>query len=468
MKNIFLKSIILIYLIINVSCNAELNVSPEDELTLEVVFSSDFAARGAVVGMYGQAREVNMHNGNAFILQGVISDELEWTGSFPTIVQLFDYSTVSTNTSTASFWREAYQMVNQANFIIKKVPLTSDNIISSENKDSYIGQAKFMRALAYFQLVNLYAQPYQASSGSNLGVPIITEPFDDNAKVEDFQKPRNTLNEVHSFINQDLEDAINLLVTSADNTIATKGAAQALKARLHLYREEWTEAVQMANTVIDSGVYAFSSNYDFWDTSNAEHIFNIVNTSTDGAFGGTGHSFVIPAPSGRGDAFLSDYLLNAFSLEPDDRRLIDNSTEGNNTLGVNKTFSTKIRTQLGDSDVSIIRITEMYYIRAEANLQAGSNIGDSPLNDINKMRNRAGLPPLSSLDIDIILNERWKEFFLEGHRRMDLLRNRKNLRPASDPQADKAIFGAPKTIFPIPPREIENNTSLNGQQNAGY
>lgn len=92
----------------------------------------------------------------------------------------------------------------------------------------------------------------------------------------------------------------------------------------------------------------------------------------------------------------------------------------------------------------------MYYIRAEANLQGGLSIGDTPINDINKVRERAGLTPLATVTLDDILNERRKEFFLEGHRRLDLLRNGRDLRPAGNPQAALATFGADRTIFQYP------------------
>lgn len=470
-KNIILKTILgVVFSALLYSCDDRIELSPENSLTSDVVFSSKFAAQGAVTGMYAQAREVAMLNGNSYVFQGVLADELEWTGSFPTIVDLFTYQTDATNTSTSAFWLEGYTMINQANFIIKHVPLMTEAMgVTQADKDNFIGQAKFMRATAYFQLVNLFAQPYQVNNGGELGMPIITEPYDDSANVSSFQVPRSTVSEVHNLILQDLTDAINLLDASNNNTIGSKGSAQALKARLHLYRGEFPQAATLANDVISSGTYALAPNFLFWDTLVNENVFTIANNSTDGAFGGTGiSSFALPSPVGRGDAFLSQDLLDAFALEAGDLRLSANSTAGLNTDNVTKTFSTKVASPNGDSKIPVIRITEMYYIRAEANLRAGTTLGDTPLNDINLVRNRAGLAAAAAVTVDDILNERRKEFFLEGHRRMDLLRNSRNLRPAGNPQAALAAFGADKTIFPVPPREIENNPAMTGQQNSGY
>ena len=469
-KNIILKTILGVALsTLLYSCDDRIELSPEGSLTGDVVFSSQFAAQGAVTGLYAQARNVEMLNGNNNMFQGLMADELEWTGSFPTILDVFTYQTNATNTSTRGFWREGYQMILQANFILKYVPLMDEAIAPQDFKDNLIGQAKFMRAIAYFQMVNLYAQPYQVNNGGELGLPIITEPYDDNADIADFRVPRSTVSDVHNLILQDLTDAIDLLEVSNDNTIASKGSAQALKARLHLYRGEFSDAATLANEVITSGTYALATGFSFWDTLVNENIYTIANNATDGAFGTTGiSSFALPSPVGRGDAFLSQDLLDAFALEPGDLRLSENSITGLNTDDVTKTFSNKVSSPNGDTKIPVIRITEMYYIRAEANLREGTNIGDTPLNDINALRNRADLPDLATVTVDDILNERRKEFFLEGHRRMDLLRNSRDLRPAGNPQAALAAFGADKTIFPIPTREIENNPSLVGQQNPGY
>ena len=110
-------------------------------------------------------------------------------------------------------------------------------------------------------------------------------------------------------------------------------------------------------------------------------------------------------------------------------------------------------------------MTEAYLTRAEANFRNSSSIGAPALTDINDLRDRAGLPALTSLTLDIILNERRKELAFEGQRRMDLLRNNLSLRRTGMPQEAESAAGANKTILPIPNREVE----LSGlTQNTGY
>ncbi|WP_109098649.1 RagB/SusD family nutrient uptake outer membrane protein [Aquimarina sp. AU58] len=458
------------------SCDDELEIDPEDNLTENVVFSSEFAIRGALTGLYGQAREVDALNGNRYALSGIQSDELTFVGSFPTLADLFEYATQATNTTTQESWDEAYEIINNANFIITKVPEVDIIGFTDEEKALVVAEAKFMRAVMYFEMARVYGQPIQFDNGNNLCIPISTKPFDGDASPTDFELPRSTVNEVHAFIIQDLEDAIAGLPVGTDNTRASKGSAQALLARLRLYREEWSEAANLANEVINSGSYQFGTNYSFFKTLANESVFVLANNATDGAFGGSGlHNFANPSPAGRGDLYYSDFLVNSLesgvaavgNTEGKDLRLVGVSAPGNDANGVEEIFQNKI-SATGNDPLPIIRITEMYFIRAEANLRGGLSVGDTPLNDINLIRGRAGIVDLAAVTLDDILEERLKEFANEGHRRMDLLRNRLPLRQSGDAQFAASAFGADKTIYPIPATQINSNPALQGQQNPGY
>ncbi|MEX0273972.1 MAG: RagB/SusD family nutrient uptake outer membrane protein, partial [Flavobacteriaceae bacterium] len=317
-----------------------------------------------------------------------------------------------------------------------------------------------MTALSYFELVNLFAQPYQFSNGTNLGVPLVLKPFE-GGDISEFQLERSTVNQVHAQIEQDLMDAIAVL--PEDNGVrAESGAARGLLARLYLYREEWDKAAQFADQVIASGEYSLASDYDFYDDNptSPENIFVVVNTPTDGPQENAGSdevyvNFYNPAPGGRGDAPFSQDLIDAFAAEAGDKRFSDLSQAATDAGGNNTFFTTKYPDIVNNaSDGMVLRVTEMYLTRAEANLRGGLSIGDSPLNDINELRTRAGLANLGAVDLDAILVERRKELCFEGHRRMDLLRNDRNLRPGGGAESAP---GANKVIFPIVEDETTNN-----------
>ena len=118
----------------------------------------------------------------------------------------------------------------------------------------------------------------------------------------------------------------------------------------------------------------------------------------------------------------------------------------------------------GESDPNVLRMGEVYLNRAEANFRGGTSIGDTPLNDVNAIRARAGLAPLASITLDDILLERRKELCFEGHRRLDLLRNNSNLKP-NNPSAISEP-GSNMVILPIPADELNINPNI--QQNPGY
>lgn len=221
----------------------------------------------------------------------------------------------------------------------------------------------------------------------------------------------------------------------------------------------------LSNSIIEISV-ALANDYSFFNNSSSEHIFQVINLADDSA-PATGYDiFYNPtSANGRGDAPFAQDLIDAYNEESGDLRFLNltlNATDaGNNADAIFTTKYPNAATQ--DSDPNVLRVTEMYLIRAEANLLNGSSIGDSPLNDINALRMRANLTSLTSVNLSQILTERRKELAFEGHRRMDLLRNNENLRP--DNGAVSAA-GANKVILPIPQIELDNNP--NATQNTGY
>lgn len=449
-------------------CENQLDVVPEDQVASNTVFNSFATINGAVVGIYSKNQSGDL-NGMAQLMGDFMADDVNFVGSFTSLQEIDQFETLATNTSIDNIWLDGYELIGAANNVIENLPPVTDITgLDQTTKAQFVAEAKFLRAVTYFKLVNLFAQPYQFSQGTNLGVPLVLQPFE-GGDISEFQLERATVNEVHAQIEQDLLDAIQDL--PAENGVrAESGAAMALLARLYLYREQWQQAATMASAVIESGNYSLAGTYDFYDDNpgSPEHIFVVVNTPTDGPQETTGSdevyvNFYNPAPGGRGDAPFSQDLLDAFAEEPGDLRFTTLSQPATDAGGNSTFFTLKYPDVVNNaSDGMVLRITEMYLIRAEANLRGGSGIGADPVSDINLLRDRAGLGPLGAVDLDIILNERRKELCFEGHRRMDLLRNNRNLRPGGGPESEP---GADKVIFPIVEDETTNNPNIT--QNPG-
>ena len=455
-----------VLMISTTSCEDKLDIGPEDSLTTDVVLSNALLAEGVLIGAYARMRDDDTFNGTTQLTQEWMSDNVEFKGSFPTFQEIRDYITLANNTSVFPYWRDSYDVISVCNFLITNLPITDISDLSDVEKARLIAEAKFIRALNNFNLVNLFAQPFQFSSGSNLGIPIVTAFFEGDPSV--FQVERNTVNEVHAAIEQDLLDAIPDLLEVTSTGKASKNGAKALLSRLYLYREQWADAADYANQVIESGTNLLATDYTFYDDDNSsEHIFQIINNAVDGQTSGQGYSGLAnAAPVGRGDAPFTQNLIDAFEEEAGDLRF-DLKADGTDGLNGISTFTTKFPEGATNSDNGpVLRITEVYLIRAEANLRGGSSVGDTPLNDINELRDRAGLADLGAVDLDIILNEKRKELCFEGQRRMDLLRNGMGLRRAGMPLTTEAAFGADKTILPIPTAERDLNNNIT--QNPGY
>lgn len=450
------------------SCQDELDLKPDDSATSDVVFSNKVIALGALTGVYSRAQDIDTFGGSPQLMGEWQSDNVEFSGSFPTFQDVYQYSTNAGNTSIQNLYRYHYRLVGGANFVIKYIPVVpdilSDNPFTPEERADAVGQAKFMRALTYFSLSTFFSHPYNIENGVNLAVPIITEPFDDLPRTFS----RATLAAVYDFIEKDLLDAI-ATIKNTNTDRATVKAAKALLARLYLYKGDNVKAADYANQVINTVGVGLATDYSFYNTTGPELIFVIANTAADPQSGNEGFSGLLNGVEfgGRGDAPFSQNLIDDFNSEPNDLRYVAKRL-GKTFNGNTAFFTTKFPDGTNKADdVPVIRTTEVYLIRAEANFKNGTQIGDTPLNDLNTLRQRASLSPLVTVSLAAILKERRKELCFEGHRRMDLLRNNENLRRPNMLEISESEPGKNKTIFPIPAREVDLSE---GKiiQNKGY
>lgn len=450
------------------ACEKKLELLPEQDVAEEVIFSSPSTARSAVLGIYSTAQTLDFYGSLPQLIEEYMGDNVDFVGSFPTLNELRDFTTVSTNSNVATIWQVHYRVITRSNKVIAQIPNVPG--LTDAEKSQYVGEAKFMRALAYLQLVNLFAQPFQVSGGTNLGVPLVLDDFTGEISFP----ARATVNEVHAQIEKDLTEAAAALPPSYPDNIdtrgrATKGAANALLSRLHLLREEWGDVITAARAAL-TGPYDLAPDYSFYSKDTEEDIFTIQNSATDNGRTGSGGwaaYFVQTEEGGRGDAPMSTNIIAAYESEPGDKRF-DLKSEGTGTDQFQHFFTTKFPDAVNNSDDSpVIRTTEVYLNLAEALAQQSALPDGEAINILNRLRDRADLNPklvfTSKQDlVDAILIERRKELAFEGFRRMDMLRYKKDLR-AGNPLAE---FGGDKTILPIPQREVDNNTSLD--PNPGF
>jgi hypothetical protein len=257
--------------------------------------------------------------------------------------------------------------------------------------------------------------------------------------------------------------ALNLLPEALNRNRATKDAARALLARFYLYTENYAQASTYATQLIDDSNYELVDDFTaiFSGKNTSESIlelqFDNVNTS------GVRFWYAPGAIGGRGELAAHDEFFASID-DADERKLLyDFDAVGGFT------YPTKY-IKAGDIDnTHVLRIAEMYLIRAEADLQRGA--GD-PLADVNAIRSRANLPDLDAVTLDDILNERKIELAFEGHRWFDLVRTGQALTvlnsvPRTNTPGDPAKLNDPaRQLFPIPNSELNVNENL--EQNNAY
>ncbi len=473
MKNIF--NILVLALCCFTACDHKLDIEPEQSLSDEVAFSSFNNAKGVMIGTYNLMMDVAVFGSIPQTLSDCMTDNINFSGELPNMQGFNNFIITSTNSIPNDNWKDTYQIIGTTNTIIQNAPNIPD--ASNEQKAAMIGEAKFIRALSYFLLSELYSQPYQVSNGENLSVPIYLKPFDG---VNFELKARNSLKQVYDQVELDLKDAETSLPAQVRQGFPSSASATAMLSRLYLYKREWDKAATAAQRVI-SGNYALHPDLSFYSTISSEIIFSLEHTATvsgtadndiEESFAGWDAYYNGRDGGGRGDAEFSDDLATLFQEDPMDARGLFKET-GTDFGGSPAQYTLKYNNPDGSSDFPMIRIAEIMLNRAEALVHL-NGINQESVDLVSDIRERAGT---SRWDInnftsdeellEAIYIERRKELCFEGHRRMDLLRTGKPLRSSTtifpnevtvENAGLNVMAGNNLAIWPIPQTQLDQNT----------
>src|SRR5690606_26693192 len=320
---------------------------------------------------------------------------------------------------------------------------------TAAERNQILGEAYFIRALAYYDLGRAWG-----------GVPLVLSPT--QTKEDGANIGRATLAETYAQVLADLDQAEALLAPLTLRTRASQEAAKALKARLHLYLEEWEQAEQLATEVIETNRFSLVAPYvAFIETKETEEsIFELAYNNADR--NNHAHYGYPSSLGGRYEWHPADDLL---------AELADPAIGGNRGAIISYLgsipYSTKyFRIGTGDDPAYILRIAEQYLLRAEARLKKTAPDITGALADLNEVRERAGLTALNLDNVgDILLaieQERRLEFAFEGHQWFDLIRTGRA-------SAVLGVTDSNKYLYPIPLNEIIADEALSpADQNPGY
>lgn len=448
------------------SCDV-LNQQPETAISEENAIRDQKSAEAALNGLYSQLQSGDYYADNIQIISSVSSDISQSVGTWDFYREMDTYVTVPGNLENRNLWTAAYETINHANNIIQDVPDLEET--PQEVKDRILGEAYFIRALAYFDLTRTFGGvPGEAGT---MGVPIVTEPS--REITENSYPSRASIEESYNQVRNDLEEAEQLLSGFSNPNFASEAAAKALLSRLHLYIKNYDLAEQYATEVIDNYSFSLVENFQdiFIEENTSEAIFELAFNTTDGS---SIRGWYFPSSEGgRGDIALHDEYAEMVISRSNDNRGDLIAFDGN----VEVYYPTKYQKSGDDDNIQILRLAEMYLNRAEARAQQSPTNETGALNDLNEIRNRAGLQDTSGTGVDspdeilrAIEKERGIEFIQESQRWYDLVRtgramdvltniDRTNGEPVS-------LSDPGRMVFPIPSRDIDANENL--EQNEAY
>lgn len=472
-------------------CENFLSVNPQGELTQEAFPITEADALQSTNGVYATLRNWHYHSGGFPILDFMSDDAHK--GSNPndgagTVGPYENFTFTPTQDGLDRWWAGLYQGIRRANVVIEKVPAIDMN---ESLKNRYIGEARFLRGLYYFDLVRAFG-----------GVPLVT------TTEPPLNVPRSTAAETYALIEQDLQFAIDNLPEKSsygneDLGRASSGAARALLAKVHLFQGNFPAAETLALQVINSNLYDLEPVFTDANGKNGEHgvesVFEIGAVESESVVGNQyANTQGVRGTPNRGWGFNrpSIDLRNAF--EPNDPRrngtiielgdVIDGitilgdastpdvTTDAEGNVIEIESYNRKVwipglstDTQFGHNR-RLIRFSDVLLMAAEALNE--NNKPQDALMHLNRVRERARqgnpdiLPDITITNKDdlrdIILHERRTELALEGHRFWDLVRTGK----APEVLGPAGFINGKHELLPIPQNEIDlSQGTLNQNDN---
>jgi starch-binding outer membrane protein, SusD/RagB family len=473
-RNLILLMLCLFFM---VACEKNLEEKPLSFLEESNSFNSAADATSAINGVYDRLKGIyGMNMINLADLNGDECEVREDNGSGNEIHKnLFNSGTGIFD----GFYTNSYVLIDRANRVITYVPkITMD----AKMREQIVGEAKFLRALTYFNLVRAFGD-----------VPLVTSISNDVINV---QISRDPAEKVYQQIIQDLKDAEGVLpakfTVAAEIGRATSGAAKSILAKVYLTRKDWANAAAKAKEVIDSKTYSLVADYkDVFlpeKENGPEHIFSIQYSCTLPRYGSamaenfaiffsypvnlTGGSYQV-TPRQVTSYMNGDYRKEVTVIN--EKKIANGSVVASRTGPHMDKYWDPLACGAGAArnNFLVIRYADVLLMYAEAVNETGSPTTEA-YTAINQVRVRArkGVATAEPKDLsglnqtqfrNAVLQERSWELCFEGHRRWDLLRTGRYI----DAMKTLGIVADSKhLLYPIPLNEITVNPSL--VQNPGY
>jgi len=478
MRNIVKISVLMTCLTVMAGCNDFVDIESPTVVRKDQYFKTQADFSAAVSGLYSGLRQ---YYGGFYEVAEIPSDNSQINGYTLATGPMDQLNWLPSTAAIQSRWSLSYTSIARANAILDRI---NEVAMPDDIKKQFTGEAKFIRSLMYFNLVQFYG-----------AVPLVLNEI--SSEKEAYSYGRTPVGEVYNQIVSDLTEASSLLPESYNSTNlgrVTRYAALGLLGKVFVTNNKFDNAIAPLEEVVNSGKYQLLDNYaDVFSVTNKhnqEIIFDIQYLG--GAGYGEGSNFSISfAPFGSGTEITSGGmpasvnsgtldLFDAFQ-ENDKRRDVSIKLypSADSLYYTSKFLDKPIAANEGRNNWPVLRYSDVLLLLAEAYNEIGS--GEAKAESyLNVVKQRAGLNEVNGLSQQVLREEIWRERRLElcfeGNRWFDLLRTGTMLTVMRNYKEKYAKYGAylvdnyvvtdNKVLFPVPFREISLNPEL--EQNDGY
>lgn len=517
--NIWAIAIVMIAVLIS-GCEKQLNVLPQQSLDASVALTSREGIEASITGIYARLKNARQYGRDMITHPEALADNGFATNKsgrlLPEANNTQPTVTTGANHFTTTVWINSYAAINQINLTLEAIPGLTSSTITQADKDRWNGQLYFLRALYYFDLVRVYSyMPGAIVAAQNKGGVIIsTKGIASATDALNYKPARSPIDSVYIQIADDLTKADGLLLSTASVNTANKMAAEALLAKVNLYRRNYTATKAAADNCITLAGSKLTNTGNYvaqWRAAtNQEILFQVAfltaaenigvneslqtsfttlvtpgNTAQTGGFGDLVPTLSLLTELGitlvGGNTSTTNFGLNAsIATRSNDVRnlLYEVGTTGRGNSKVECTKYIGKNGAINLDNVPVIRIAEIYLTRAEALGTPGSPVYNAAaaLADLKTIKTARYTGYVGSAMetadnaltgqalLDEILRQRRIELAFEGNRFFDLKRLGLDLVKA--PHYNTVAFTDIRILPPIPPGDISINPNLS--QNAGY
>lgn len=426
-------------------CKKEL-LTPESQTAVATLDYAQFSTvgriQGQVLGLYAGLRAGDFYGSRYLVYNDLRADNfLAQSSNSVTAYQTYNYTLGNGAQEVTDFWASAYSTINRCNLFIEGMAAKGTSVIGDAISKNYVAEAKLVRAISYYSLLQLYARPYYDGQGSKPGLPLR---LTGNSVAGNYDLARSSTSVIYTQILKDLNEAeidlpLNYGTVAVTNTTrAHRNTAIAFKTRVYLTMQRYADVITEANKIVSaSAPFVANTGVPLALQSDITNVFKTPYTTSESILS---MPFVTGTEAGGGQSALGSYYFGVklYSLNPDG--IIGDATikAGDKrrsfiTISANLPYLSKFPTlaAAGYADyVPVIRYAEVLLNLGEARARSTNSLDAQSIALLNAVRTRSDATTVFTAAsfastqalFDAFLKERNIEFLGEGLRSPDLLR----------------------------------------------